>query len=117
VPEKPSTGSRRLFSRGATDTVVYLKALRGIGVAAIDIGFERIAAESSLAEVRWFRGGYYWTPHQNSTKLKLLLRDCFASLAMTTLCHCEERSDKATLTDLRNLIGTCSSALDSRKPG
>jgi hypothetical protein len=65
--------------------VVYLKALRGIGVAAIDIGFERIAAESSLAEVRWFRGGYYWTPHQNSTKLKLLLRDCFASLAMTTL--------------------------------
>jgi hypothetical protein len=50
-------GERRLFSRGATDTVEYLKALRGIGVAAIDIGFERIDAESSLAEVRWFRAG------------------------------------------------------------
>ena len=29
----------------------------GIGVGTIDIGFERIAAEPSIAEVRWFRGG------------------------------------------------------------
>ena len=54
---KALDGERRLFSRGATDTAVYLKALREIGVGTIDIGFERIAAEPSLAEIRWFRGG------------------------------------------------------------
>jgi hypothetical protein len=55
--KKPSTGSSGYFPRGATDTVVYLKSLRGIGVGATDTGFQRIATESSPAAVRWFRGG------------------------------------------------------------
>jgi hypothetical protein len=86
---KALDGERRLFLRGATDTAVYLKALREIGVAAIDIGFERIAAESSLAEVCWFRGGYYWTPHQNSTKLKHPSARLLRFARNDDTCHCE----------------------------
>jgi probable F420-dependent oxidoreductase len=55
VPEKASDGARRLFSGSAADIVDDLKALRTLGVSAIDIDFERPDAEASIAEMRRFR--------------------------------------------------------------
>ena len=54
VPDKASDGERRLFSGGILDSVADLKALREIGVAAVDIDFERPDAEASIAEMRRF---------------------------------------------------------------
>jgi alkanesulfonate monooxygenase SsuD/methylene tetrahydromethanopterin reductase-like flavin-dependent oxidoreductase (luciferase family) len=55
VPEKASDGERRLFSGSTTDLVADLKALRALGVSAIDIDFERPYAEASIAEMRRFQ--------------------------------------------------------------
>jgi probable F420-dependent oxidoreductase len=49
-----SDGERRLFSGGDADLVADLKALRDLGVSAVDIDFERPDAEASLAEMRRF---------------------------------------------------------------
>jgi probable F420-dependent oxidoreductase len=55
VSEKASDGERRLFSGSTTDLVADLKALRALGVSAIDIDFERPDAEASIAEMRRFQ--------------------------------------------------------------
>jgi hypothetical protein len=55
VPEKASDGERRLFSGTTTDIVADLQALKGLGVSAIDIDFERPDAETSIAEMRRFK--------------------------------------------------------------
>jgi probable F420-dependent oxidoreductase len=55
VPEKASDGERRLFSGSTTDLVADLKALRAVGVSAIDIDFERADAEASITEIRRFQ--------------------------------------------------------------
>ena len=54
VPDKASDGERRLFSGSTADIVADLKALRDLGVGAIDIDFERPDAEASIAEMRRF---------------------------------------------------------------
>ncbi len=55
VPATASDGERRLFSGGTAEIADDLKALRDIGVAAIDIDFERPEADASIAEMRRFR--------------------------------------------------------------
>jgi probable F420-dependent oxidoreductase len=55
VPDKASDGERRLFSGSISDIVADLKALREIGVTAVDIDFERPDAEASIAEMRRFQ--------------------------------------------------------------
>jgi probable F420-dependent oxidoreductase len=55
VPEKASDGERRLFSGSTTDIVADLKALRTLGVSAIDIDFENPDAEASITEMRRFQ--------------------------------------------------------------
>lgn len=54
VPDKASDGERRLFSGGTADLVSDLRAVRGLGVSAVDIDFERSDAEASIAEMRRF---------------------------------------------------------------
>jgi probable F420-dependent oxidoreductase len=55
LPAKASDGERRLFSGGTTELVTDLKALRSLGVSAIDIDFERPNADASIAEMRRFQ--------------------------------------------------------------
>ena len=55
VPEKASDGERRLFSGTTADIVADLKALRDLGVGAVDIDFERPDIHASLAEMRRFQ--------------------------------------------------------------
>ncbi|MBO0739633.1 MAG: TIGR03619 family F420-dependent LLM class oxidoreductase, partial [Alphaproteobacteria bacterium] len=55
VPQRASDGERRLFSGDAADILADLKALRALGVRAIDVDFERPDAETSIAEMRWFQ--------------------------------------------------------------
>jgi probable F420-dependent oxidoreductase len=55
VSDTASDGERRLFSGGTADIVDDLKTLRDLGVAAIDIDFERPQADASLAEMRRFK--------------------------------------------------------------
>ena len=55
VPAKASDGERRLFSGSTADIVGDLRALRDLGVSAVDIDFERPDAEASLAEMRRFK--------------------------------------------------------------
>jgi probable F420-dependent oxidoreductase len=55
VPERASDGERRLFSGSTTDIVADLRALRALGVSAIDIDFERPDVVASLAEMRRFQ--------------------------------------------------------------
>jgi hypothetical protein len=55
VPPVASDGERRLFSGGAHEIIGDFHALRDLGVAAIDIDFERPEAEFSLAEMRRFK--------------------------------------------------------------
>jgi alkanesulfonate monooxygenase SsuD/methylene tetrahydromethanopterin reductase-like flavin-dependent oxidoreductase (luciferase family) len=55
VPDKASDGERRLFSGSLSDIVADLRSLRDIGVAAVDIDFERADAEASIAEMRRFQ--------------------------------------------------------------
>jgi probable F420-dependent oxidoreductase len=55
VPPIASDGSRRLFSGGEPEIIGDFRALRDLGVTAIDIDFERPDAEASLAEMRRFK--------------------------------------------------------------
>jgi probable F420-dependent oxidoreductase len=54
VSDKASDGERRLFSGSTADLVRDLTALRDLGVAAVDIDFERRDTETSMAEMRRF---------------------------------------------------------------
>jgi probable F420-dependent oxidoreductase len=55
VPDTASDGERRLFSGGMSDIVTDLRALRALGVSAIDIDFERPDAETSIVDMRRFQ--------------------------------------------------------------
>jgi probable F420-dependent oxidoreductase len=55
VPPVASDGERRLFSGGETDIIGDLRALRDLGITAIDIDFGRPDAAAVIAEMRRFR--------------------------------------------------------------
>jgi probable F420-dependent oxidoreductase len=55
VPLKASDGERRLFSGSTADIADDLKALRAMGVCAVDIDVERPDVETSIAEMRSFQ--------------------------------------------------------------
>jgi len=55
VPDTASDGERRLFSGSTLDIVGDLRALRALGVSAVDIDFERSDPEASIAEMRRFK--------------------------------------------------------------
>ena len=55
VPERASDGNRRLFSGTTADIVADLRALRDLGVSAVDIDFERSEPAASIAEMRRFK--------------------------------------------------------------
>jgi probable F420-dependent oxidoreductase len=55
LPERGSDGERRLFSGSDADIAADFKALRELGVSAVDIDFERPDAEASLVEMRRFQ--------------------------------------------------------------
>jgi probable F420-dependent oxidoreductase len=55
VPDRASDGERRLFSGGTADIVGDFRALRDLGVSAVDIDFERPTADAALAEMRRFK--------------------------------------------------------------
>jgi TolB-like protein len=55
VPATASDGERRLFSGSTTDIIADLRALRDLGVIAVDIDFERSDPEASVAEMRRFK--------------------------------------------------------------
>ena len=55
VPDRASDGERRLFSGGDGEIIADLRALRDLGVGAVDIDFERPDAEASIAEMRRFK--------------------------------------------------------------
>ena len=55
VPERASDGERRLFSGTDADIIADLRALRDLGVAAVDIDFDCPEAEASIAEMRRFK--------------------------------------------------------------
>ena len=52
--DSPAEGERRLFSGSDADIAGDLRALRALGVSAVDIDFERPDDEVSLAEMRRF---------------------------------------------------------------
>jgi probable F420-dependent oxidoreductase len=54
VPPTASDGERRLFSGTPADIVADLRALRDLGVSAVDIDFERPDADASLVAMRRF---------------------------------------------------------------
>jgi probable F420-dependent oxidoreductase len=55
VPERASDGERRLFSGSTADIAADLRALRDLGVGAVDIDFERPGADAVIAEMRRFK--------------------------------------------------------------
>jgi hypothetical protein len=55
VPPKASDGERRLFSGGEADLIADFRALKKLGVGAIDIDFGRPTADAVLAEMKRFR--------------------------------------------------------------
>jgi len=55
VPGSASDGERRLFSGSTSDIVADLRALRALGVSAVDIDFERPDPEASIAEMHRFK--------------------------------------------------------------
>jgi hypothetical protein len=55
VRAKVSDGERRLFSGRNTEIIPDLRALHDLGVAAVDIDFERSDPEESVAEMRRFK--------------------------------------------------------------
>lgn len=55
VPAKASDGNRRLFSGSDADIIGDIRALRALGVTAIDFDFERPEVETVIAEMRAFR--------------------------------------------------------------
>jgi probable F420-dependent oxidoreductase len=56
VPPLASDGERRLFSGSEADIIGDLRALRDMGVTALDIDFGRPQAAAVIAEMRRFRG-------------------------------------------------------------
>jgi probable F420-dependent oxidoreductase len=54
VPAQASDGERRLFSGSNADIIADFRALRALGIGAIDIDFERPEAAAALAEMRRF---------------------------------------------------------------
>ena len=55
VPAAASDGERRLFSGSEADITADLRALRDMGVTAIDIDFGRPDAAAVIAEMRRFK--------------------------------------------------------------
>ncbi len=55
VPPLASDGERRLFSGGEADLIADLRALRDMGVTAIDIDFGRPSGAAVIAEMRRFK--------------------------------------------------------------
>src|SRR5258708_35098400 len=55
LPPQASDGERRLFSGSDGAIIDDIRALRDLGVEAIDFDFERPAADAVLAEMRAFR--------------------------------------------------------------
>jgi probable F420-dependent oxidoreductase len=55
VPDRASDGERRLFSGSTADLAGDFRALRELGVSAVDIDIERPTAEASIAEMRRFK--------------------------------------------------------------
>jgi probable F420-dependent oxidoreductase len=55
IPARASDGERRLFSGSDADIVADIRALRALGVAAIDFDFERPDAGAVIAAMRAFR--------------------------------------------------------------
>ncbi len=55
VPPLASDGQRRLFSGSEAELIADLRALRDLGVGAIDIDFGRPTADAVIAEMRRFR--------------------------------------------------------------
>jgi hypothetical protein len=55
VPPTASDGKRRLFSGSDADIIADMRALRDLGVTAIDIDFGRPSAAEVIAEMRRFR--------------------------------------------------------------
>jgi len=55
LPPRASDGERRLFSGSDAAIIDDIRALRDLGVGAIDFDFERPAADAVLAEMRAFR--------------------------------------------------------------
>ena len=55
VRDRASDGERRLFSGSTADIIGDFRALRELGVSAVDIDFERPDAEASLEEMRSFQ--------------------------------------------------------------
>ena len=56
VPPKASDGERRLFSGSEADLIADFRALKKMGVGAIDIDFGRPTVDAVLAEMKRFRG-------------------------------------------------------------
>jgi hypothetical protein len=55
IPEKSDNGDRRLGSGDAAAIAADLRALRDLGVIAVDFGFGGGTADAVLAEMRQFR--------------------------------------------------------------
>jgi probable F420-dependent oxidoreductase len=55
VPPDASDGERRLFSGRTDELIGDFRALRDLGVSAVDIDFERAHASASIAEMRRFK--------------------------------------------------------------
>jgi probable F420-dependent oxidoreductase len=55
VPAKANNGERRLFSGSEADLITDLRALKKMGVGAIDIDFGRPTVDAVLAEMKRFR--------------------------------------------------------------
>jgi probable F420-dependent oxidoreductase len=55
VPPKASDGDHRLFSGSEGDLIADLRALKALGVGAVDIDFGRPSADAVLAEMKRFR--------------------------------------------------------------
>src|SRR6266481_3699787 len=55
LPPRASDGERRLFSGSDAAIIDDIRALREMGVGAIDFDFERPAADAVIAEMRAFR--------------------------------------------------------------
>jgi probable F420-dependent oxidoreductase len=55
VPPTASDGKRRLFSGSDSDLIADMRALRDLGVTAIDIDFGRPSAAEVIAEMRRFK--------------------------------------------------------------
>ena len=55
VPPRANNGERRLFSGSEADLIADFRALRQLGVGAIDIDFGRPTADAVLAEMARFR--------------------------------------------------------------